>query len=97
MKALTSQGVPSYLYKFAHTHFMSRAIDREQKARRAFTLIEMLAVITVIGILCSILFQLGFWVPAGLTEWQRALRLALPLAGSAPLAVECHHGHYANS
>ena len=41
---------------------MSRAIDREQKARRAFTLIEMLAVITVIGILCSILFKLGMWV-----------------------------------
>ncbi len=27
-----------------------------------FTLVEMLAVITVIGILCSILFQLGFYV-----------------------------------
>ena len=41
---------------------MSRAKECKTNARRAFTLIEMLAVITIIGILCTILFKVGFYV-----------------------------------
>ena len=41
---------------------MSRAKEHKFHARRAFSLVEMLAVITVIGILCAILFKLGFYV-----------------------------------
>ena len=41
---------------------MSRAQVLQRNSRRAFSLVEMLAVITVIGILCTVLFKLGFYV-----------------------------------